>query len=155
MFHGGWRAFHAKLARRLHGCVVYLDLVHLVSRSLLACKNGRWEEFLGRDVCEKGPFDGGAGNREGLFGVVGGGQTRVGILLAEDAAAILDGAELDGGGLHSLNLGLFQRDQRIDAQRGVGASSRVLREKKKEYAARGRGGLEDWGGFHAKDADHS
>lgn len=95
MFHGGWRAFHAKLARRMHGCVVYIDLIHLVSRSLLACKYWGWEEFLGRDIREKGPFDGRACNREGLFAVVGGGQTRVGILLAQNAAAILDRAELD------------------------------------------------------------
>lgn len=95
MFQGGWRAFHAKLAWGLHRCIVHLNLVHLVSRSLLACKDWRREKFLGRDSCEKGPFDGSAGNREGLFGVVGGGKTRVGVLFTEDTAAILDGAELD------------------------------------------------------------
>lgn len=95
MFHGAWWALHAKLARGLHGCVVYINLVHLVYRSLLACKNWRRKEFLGRDSREWGPFDGRAGNREGMFAVVGGGQTRVGVLLAEDAAAILDGAVLD------------------------------------------------------------
>lgn len=95
MFQGGWRAFHAKLAWGLQRCVVYINLVHLVSRSLLASKNWRREKFLGRDSREKGPFDGGAGNREGLFGVVGGGQTRVGVLFTEDTTAILDGAELD------------------------------------------------------------
>lgn len=100
MFQGGCWALHASL----HGCVVYIDLVHLVSRSLLACKNWRREEFLGRDRREKSPFGGRVGNRKGLFAVVGGGETRVGVLLAEDAAALFDRAELNCSRLHSLEL---------------------------------------------------
>lgn len=61
--------------------------------------------------------------------MVGGGETRVGVLLAQDAAALLNLAELKGGRLHFLELEGFPRPITDGARQAV-VACRVLRKKK-------------------------
>lgn len=79
--------------RLLHVSVVYIGLVQLFSCPFLTSKDRRGKELLGRGIGEKSPFDRGPSDRDRLFALVGWRQTRVGIFLPEDAAAILDRTE--------------------------------------------------------------